>query len=86
MTSSFWNLAPPPGFKVLRDHVPLRCYVQILPHWRQEGATYFVTFRLDNALSASKNHELRGLREEWERRNPPLSTAEAQDDIARKLT
>ena len=86
MTTSFWNLTPPPGFKGLRDDLPLRCYVQILPHLRQEGATYFVTFRLDDALPVSKLHELRGLREEWERRNPPPRTAEAQDDIARKVT
>jgi REP element-mobilizing transposase RayT len=30
-----------------------------LPHWRQEGVTYFITFRLADSLPQSKLHELR---------------------------
>ena len=40
---SMWSLPPPPGFQGLRDDLPLTVYEQLLPHWRQEGATYFVT-------------------------------------------
>ena len=86
MTTSSWNLAPPPGFKGLREDVPLRIYVQILPHWRQAGATYFVTFRLDDALPASKIHELQVLREEWERQSSAPLTSETQEKIAGKMT
>jgi len=39
-----------------------------LPHWRQPGATYFVTFRLADSLPASKLRELRAIRSEWERK------------------
>lgn len=68
-----WNLPPPPGFQGLRDDLPLRVYEQALPHWRQDGATYFVTFRLHDSLPQSKLRELRQLRAEWQRRrrSPP---------------
>ena len=60
-----WNLSPPPGFQGLRDDLRLTVYFRHLPHWRQEGATYFVTFRLIDALPKAKLHELRRLRAEW---------------------
>jgi len=66
---STWNLPPPPGFQGLRDDLPLEVYVRHLPHWRQKGATYFVTFRLGDSLPQSKLHELAELRRDWERRN-----------------
>jgi hypothetical protein len=62
-----WNLPPPPGFQGLRVDKPLQMYQRHLPHWRQEGATYFVTFRLADALPQSKVSELAGLRKELER-------------------
>lgn len=67
MRDDHWNLPPPPGFQGLRDDLPLVVYHQSLPHWRQDGATYFVTFRLHDSLPAAKLNELRQLRAEWER-------------------
>ena len=69
-----WNLNPPSGFKGLSEHLPLRIYVRHMPHWRQEGATYFVTFRLHDSLPAGKQHELALLKADWERRNPAPHT------------
>lgn len=60
-----WNLEPPPEFQGLRDDLPLTVYFRHLPHWRQEGATYFVTFRLIDALPKAKQRELSNLRAEW---------------------
>jgi putative transposase len=57
-----WNLPAPPGFQGLRDDLPLRCYTRHMPHWRQPGATYFVTFRLADSLPQAKLRELRQLR------------------------
>ena len=37
---------PPPGFQGLRADIPIVIYRRNLPHWRQVGASYFVTFRL----------------------------------------
>jgi len=66
-----FNLAPPPGFRGLDPHRPVRVYVRNLPHWRQDGATYFVTFNLADALPGPKKNELKAMRREWELRHPP---------------
>jgi REP element-mobilizing transposase RayT len=51
-------------------------YERHLPHWRQEGATYFVTFRLHDSLPQSKLRELDALKQEWAKQYPlPRSTA-----------
>lgn len=80
-----WNLPSPPGFQGLREDLPLKAYEQLLPHWPQDGATYFVTFRLGDSLPQSKLHELRGLRIQWERKFPPPRTQENLDAISRKI-
>lgn len=65
-----WNLPAPPGFQGLRDDLPLEIYVQQLPHWRQKGATYFVTYRQCDSLPQAKLAELRSFKREWERMHP----------------
>ena len=62
-----WNLAPPPYFQGLLADKPLSVYMRHLPHWRQEGATYFVTFRLADSLPQKKLDELASLKDKWER-------------------
>jgi putative transposase len=61
-----WNLPAPPGFQGLREDLPLEVYQQALPHWRQDGATYFVRFRLHDSLPQAKLAELRAYKAEWE--------------------
>ena len=63
----------------------MRVYERNLPHWRQDGATYFVTFRLADSLPQSKLEELRVLKSEWERQNPPPRSYESLDEIAREM-
>jgi hypothetical protein len=58
-----WNLPPPPGFQGLHPDQPITVYQRHLPHWRQDGATYFVTFRLADSLPQSKLDELAALKE-----------------------
>ena len=41
-----------------------------LPHWRQEGATYFVTFRLADALPRELLKQMQCERAEWLKRYP----------------
>lgn len=48
-----WNLPAPPGFQGFREDLALNSYELDLPHWRQDGATYFVTFRLGDSLPQS---------------------------------
>ena len=55
----------PPGFRGWRPDLPITMYRRNLPHWRQAGATYFVTFRTADALPGSKLQELRLWKEQW---------------------
>ena len=45
-----------------------------LPHWRQDGATYFVTFRLADSLPQAKLKEWLTERKAWLGRNPEPRT------------
>jgi valyl-tRNA synthetase len=55
-----------------------------LPHWRQEGATYFVTFRLADSLPASKLAELDEERERWLAFHPqPWSESDKSEYLER---
>ena len=57
-----------------------------LPHLRQDGATYFVTFRLNDSLPAQALKDLKILREEWEREHPPSHAEEQLEDIVRTIS
>lgn len=51
-----------------------------LPHWRQEGATYFVTFRTADSLPREKLQQWLDEREIWLRENPePHSDAQRRE-------
>jgi len=79
-----WSLPPPSGFQGLNPDKPLSIYWRHLPHWRQAGATYFVTFHLGESLPASRLRELAGLRDEWERRHPSPRSNELTEQFARE--
>jgi len=69
------------GWKpVLQEFDPeaeLEIRARNLPHWRQQGATYFVTFRLADSLPQAKLRSLRAERMQWLREHPPpVSPAE----------
>jgi putative transposase len=52
---------PPPGFQGLHPTKAIRIYSRNLPHWRQEGATYFITFRQQDSIPP---HVWRAMQEE----------------------
>lgn len=77
MAIEAFHLAPPQGFRGIHPDMPLRRYCRNLPHWRQPGATYFVTFRLFDALPQAKLRSLKRCRELWELSHPaPRSEAD----------
>jgi putative transposase len=78
-----WNLGPPTGFQGLREDIPLQFYFRQLPHWRQDGATYFVTFRLADSLPKSKRDELAAIKSDWELHHPPPRSRQALEQFAR---
>jgi REP element-mobilizing transposase RayT len=55
---------------------PVTVYRRHLPHWRQAGAMYFVTFRLADSLPAPKLVELHAEKELWLRIRTERSHAE----------
>ena len=85
MAAETFNLAPPPNFRGLEPDKPVPIYQRHLPHWRQEGATYFVTFRLGDALPQEKLKYLHRLREHWERTHSPPRSKEDWDTLAKDL-
>jgi len=69
-----FNLPPPPGFRGFDENVPVTFYTRNLPHWRQKGATYAVTFRFSDALPQAKLQELKRHRKRWEQQHPEPRT------------
>jgi hypothetical protein len=86
MTTESFNLAAPPGFRGLDPDIPITVYYRHLPHWRQKGATYFVTFRLEDALPQAKLYELKRWREEWIRTHPEPRSEKDWEEYARLHT
>jgi REP element-mobilizing transposase RayT len=80
-----WNLPAPPGFQGLHPDRPVTVYERQLPHWRQDGATYFVTYRLADSLPRSKLDELACFKAEWERQHPGPRPDRALEDLARQV-
>lgn len=59
---------------------PVGIYRRNLPHWRQGGTTYFVTFRLADSLPQEKLEELKIEREKWlKTHREQLSKADKQE-------
>jgi REP element-mobilizing transposase RayT len=83
---SHWNLPAPPGFRGLDPGFPVTLYERHLPHWRQEGATYAVTFRQADSLPRVRIDELRRMRMDWEDRNPPPRSEETWRTYALEYT
>lgn len=65
---------------------PVSIYQRHLPHWRQDGATYFVTFRLGDALPQEKLDFLKRLRADWELRHPEPRSKKDWENYAREFT
>jgi REP element-mobilizing transposase RayT len=57
-----------------------------LPHWRQEGVIYFVTFRLADSLPQGKLESLRREKELWLRLNPEPRTDSQEREYHERFT
>jgi REP element-mobilizing transposase RayT len=57
-----------------------------LPHWCQEGVSYFVTFRLADAIPQTKLRKWRRAKMEWLARNPPPRSNLQNEDFHRQFT
>ena len=57
-----------------------------LPHWRQGGVLYFVTFRLADSLPHDKLEAFAQEKVEWLNRNPEPQTADQQAEYHARFT
>lgn len=80
------TLPSPPNFRGLDPDSEVTAYYRHLPHWRQCGATYFVTFRLADSIPQEKLRDLRFLREEWENAHPEPRSEEDWSEYAKNVT
>lgn len=86
MVSSTFNLNPPPGFRDFSADIPVRVYHRHLPHWRQAGATYFVTFRLADSIPQQQLLTLKRWRKIWERQHPEPRSDSEWKELALEIT
>ncbi len=59
-----------PVFRGFDEHADIHQTRRNLPHWEQEGATYFVTFRLADAVPQQLAHQWREELETWRKFHP----------------
>lgn len=62
---------------------PVAKYARNLPHWQQEGRTYFVTFRLADSLPQEKLERWLHERDLWRRQHPEPLTPDEQTECER---
>jgi len=86
MVSETINLAAPPRFSGLNPNRPVRIYQRHLPHWRQAGATYVVTFRLADSIPQEHLRALKRWRELWERSHPEPRSDRDWEELAHEIT
>jgi len=70
MTASTFNKPAPLSFRGLHPDLAVRMYSRRLPHWRQDGATYAVTFRQADSIPQEQLQALKRWREIWEQNHP----------------
>lgn len=78
------NRPPPPHFQGFDPQGILTTYQRHLPHWRQPGATYFVTFRLADSVPRSVLELVERLRRECELRSHEPAAKSLREECERK--
>jgi len=76
----------PPRFQPFSPSKPVTRYHRKLPHWRQEGATYFVTFHTQDSLPRTALDDLIRKRDEWLRLHPSPRSDEHLKELSRLIS
>jgi putative transposase len=61
------SLPSTPIFRPFNPNAEVKVYFRNLPHWRQQGATYFVTFRQADSIPKGVLAEWLDIRQRWYR-------------------
>src|SRR5262245_4157936 len=64
--------------RFFNPYADIRFTANCLPHWQQEGAVYFVMFRLADAVPRELRAEWESERETWLRVHPPPWSDESE--------
>lgn len=64
------------SYRFLNPYATIHIQQGNLPHWRQDGVTYFVTFRLADSVPQQKLRLWRAARDRWLSRHPAPRSAE----------
>ncbi|MBI1177708.1 DEAD/DEAH box helicase [bacterium] len=62
-------------FSAFDKDQPIGTHSRHLPHWSQDGVTYYVTFRLADSVPQDKLKTWDRERKEWQKENPPPHSA-----------
>ena len=63
----------------------IRFTENLLPHWQQNGATYFITFRLADSIPTRLRTQWENEREIWLRLHPKPWDAETEQEYAQAV-
>jgi Rad3-related DNA helicase len=73
-------------FTPFDKQLPVARYGRYLPHWRQAGATYFITFRLADSIPQEKLRQWERELKEWLKNNPEPHTEAQRAEYQDKFT
>jgi REP element-mobilizing transposase RayT len=74
-----------PTFQGIDPHATATITERNLPHWRQDGATYFVTFRLADAVPADVRRQWKEELEAWQKLHPEPWDAKTKHEYQRRF-
>jgi REP element-mobilizing transposase RayT len=77
---------PDPTIQFFNEFAEVGSLQNRLPHWRQDHATYFITFRLNDSLPAHLLAEWRAEREQWLQSHPPPWTSSIEMDYHKRFS
>lgn len=69
--------------RFLNGEAPIEKTRRHLPHWQQDGKTYFVTFRLADSLPSSLLHDWKAERDHWLKDHPKPWAPETEAEYHR---
>ena len=70
----------------LDSHREIQMTSNHLPHWEQDGSSYFITFRLADSLPSLLLSGWREEREQWLKWNPPPWNLTQEDEYHRRFS
>jgi REP element-mobilizing transposase RayT len=72
--------------RFFNPYAEIRFTANRLPHWQQEGAVYFITFRLADAVPHNLRTRLESEREAWLRVHPQPWSAEVEREYHERFS